>query len=212
MFYSVTIYVMWWKLIVLAHWSWEEGKPVCCQLFCTMNCIWLCTMAYVTLNKNPITIAIPTAIHSVNCYCNYHCHRRHHHYHHHYYCDTDMLKNYQMCSQRIFYKKLWFPSLVSAVKYCINFIEFKFGSVSVYLSDEYFCSILLTHFPLHKMAAISQTTFSHAFSWIKSFVFWFKFHWSLFLRVQLTISQHWFRQWLGVDQATNHYLNQCWPS
>ena len=27
----------------------------------------------------------------------------------------------------------------------------------------------------------------------ENFVFWFEFHWSLFLRVQLTISQHWFR-------------------
>ena len=48
----------------------------------------------------------------------------------------------------------------------------------------------LTHLPLDKMAAISQTIFSGAFSWMKSFVFWLKFHWNLF---QLTISQHWFR-------------------
>ena len=41
-------------------------------------------------------------------------------------------------------------------------------------------------FPLDKMAAILQTIFSVAFSWMKSFVFWLKFHWSLFLRVQLT--------------------------
>ena len=51
----------------------------------------------------------------------------------------------------------------------------------------------LTHLPLDKMVAISQTIFSDAFSWKKSFVFWWKFHWSLFLRVQLTITQHWFR-------------------
>ena len=31
--------------------------------------------------------------------------------------------------------------------------------------------------PVDKMAAISQTTFSNAFPWVKSFVFWFKFHW-----------------------------------
>ena len=47
--------------------------------------------------------------------------------------------------------------------------------------------------PLDKMTCISQTIFSDAFSWMKSFVFWLKFHWSLFLRVQLTITQHWFR-------------------
>ena len=31
-------------------------------------------------------------------------------------------------------------------------------------------------------------------------------------RVQLTITQHWLRWWLGVEEATSHYLNQCWPS
>ena len=51
----------------------------------------------------------------------------------------------------------------------------------------------LTHLSLDKMAAISQTTFSDAFSLMKSFLFWLKFHWSLFLRVHLTITQHWFR-------------------
>ena len=51
----------------------------------------------------------------------------------------------------------------------------------------------LTHLPLNKMATISQMIFSDAFWWMKNFVFWLKFHWSLFLRVQLTINQHWFR-------------------
>ena len=37
--------------------------------------------------------------------------------------------------------------------------------------------------PVDKMAAISQTIFSDVFSWVKSFVFWLKFNWSLFLRV-----------------------------
>ena len=51
----------------------------------------------------------------------------------------------------------------------------------------------LTHLPQDKMAAISQTIFSYAFSWMKRFVFWLKFHYNLFLRVQLTTAQHWFR-------------------
>ena len=41
---------------------------------------------------------------------------------------------------------------------------------------------LLTHLPLEKMAAVSQTIFSDAFSCMKSFAFWFKFHWRSFLR------------------------------
>ena len=54
-------------------------------------------------------------------------------------------------------------------------------------------AIVLTHWGRDKMDAISQTTFSNAFSWMKMFECRLKFHWSLFLRVQLTISQHWFR-------------------
>ena len=45
---------------------------------------------------------------------------------------------------------------------------------------------------------------------MKMFEFRLKFHWSLFLRVQSTIFKHWFRQWLGADKATSHYLNQWW--
>ena len=32
------------------------------------------------------------------------------------------------------------------------------------------------------------------------------------LGVQLKISHHWYRQWLGFAQATSHYLNQLWSS
>ena len=59
-------------------------------------------------------------------------------------------------------------------------------------------SIPLPYFPLNNMVAVSQTSFSDAFSWMKSFVFWSRFHRSLFLGVKLTITQHWFR-----------YQNQC---
>ena len=51
----------------------------------------------------------------------------------------------------------------------------------------------LTHWGRDNMAAIFQTTFSNRFSWKKMYEFWLTFHWSLFLGVQLTIFQHWFR-------------------
>ena len=41
-----------------------------------------------------------------------------------------------------------------------------------------------------KMATILQTTFSHLRSFMEIFVSWFKFHWNLFPRDQLTVSQH----------------------
>ena len=46
----------------------------------------------------------------------------------------------------------------------------------------------------------------HSLNWI--YEFRLKVHWNLFKRVKLTIFQHWFREWLGADQATCHYLNQ----
>ena len=70
----------------------------------------------------------------------------------------------------------------------------------------------LAHWGRDKMAAISWTTFSNAFPWMKKYTIWFKIHWSLLLRFQLTINQHWFGLWLGAEQVTSHYLNQWWPS
>ena len=55
-----------------------------------------------------------------------------------------------------------------------------------------FCYGWYTHPPMHKMAAISQTIFPDAFSWMKT-TFWLKFHWSLFVRVQLIMTRHWFQ-------------------
>ena len=69
----------------------------------------------------------------------------------------------------------------------------------------------LTPLPLDKMVAVSQTTFSNAFSRINIFVFRFTFHWSLFTSVQLTLSEHWIRQRLVAEPETRHYLNQCRP-
>ena len=68
----------------------------------------------------------------------------------------------------------------------------------------------LTHWGRDKMDAISQTAFSRPFSSMKIVVFWLNFHWNMFARIQWTIIQHWFRLWLGADQATSHYRNQWW--
>ena len=57
------------------------------------------------------------------------------------------------------------------------------------------------------MAPVLQTMFSNAFSSMKIFVFWLKFHWSLFIRVQLPITQHWFRS--PVQQQAIIETNKC---
>ena len=54
----------------------------------------------------------------------------------------------------------------------------------------------LTYWGRNKITAISQTTFSNAFSWMKIFKFRLRFRWCFFPRFQLTIFHHWFRWWL----------------
>ena len=51
----------------------------------------------------------------------------------------------------------------------------------------------LTHRGRDKIAAIFQTTFSNAFSLVKICEFWLNVHRNFFLKVQLTIFQHWCR-------------------
>ena len=51
----------------------------------------------------------------------------------------------------------------------------------------------LTHWGRDEIDAISQTPFSNAFSWMKMNDLRLGFHWSLFLRSELTIFHHWFR-------------------
>ena len=58
---------------------------------------------------------------------------------------------------------------------------------------QWLSSAFITHWGRDKMATISQTTFTNAFSCIKSIVLRFKFHRNVFPVVQLAISQHWFR-------------------
>ena len=70
----------------------------------------------------------------------------------------------------------------------------------------------ITHWGRGKISAFSQTTFLNAFYWMKMYESRLRFHRSSFQRFELTVFQHWFRQRLGADQATSHYLNQCWSN
>ena len=65
--------------------------------------------------------------------------------------------------------------------------------VNVGIPYALFLSLELTHWGWDKIEAILQTTFSNAISWMKMFEFRLKYHGRLFLNVQLTIFQHWFR-------------------
>ena len=80
----------------------------------------------------------------------------------------------------------------------IEILTFSFKKMCLKVSSAKWCPFclslnLLTHWGRVKMDAISQTTLSNAFSWMKMYECRLKFHWNLFLRFQLTIFQHWFR-------------------
>ena len=70
----------------------------------------------------------------------------------------------------------------------------------------------LPHLPLDKMAAILADDIFKCIFMNKNYRIPNKIALKFFPWVQLTMNQHWFRQWLGAEHATSHYLNQCWPS
>ena len=73
-------------------------------------------------------------------------------------------------------------------------------------TTEHFCSVN-SSVP-GQSGRLFANSFSDAFLWKLSFVFWLNFHWSLFARVQLSVSLHWFWWRHGTDWATNRSLNQ----
>ena len=62
--------------------------------------------------------------------------------------------------------------------------------------------------PAEKLPAISQKRFSDAILWMKSFLFWLKFHWGLFLRF------YWQQPTIGLDTglAPNWRQAVIWPN
>ena len=72
------------------------------------------------------------------------------------------------------------------------------------------CIGLLKLTSLDKMAAILADDNFECIFLNENNRFQFEFHW-MFLTVQLTITQHWFRYWLWAHSEPSHYLNQCWP-
>ena len=64
--------------------------------------------------------------------------------------------------------------------------------------------------PMDKIAAIFADDVFKCILIDESFVYPCEFHWNSLPRVQLTISQCWFSSWLDAEQATSHYLSQCW--
>ena len=69
-------------------------------------------------------------------------------------------------------------------------------------------NVFLTIVAEKKWSIFCKQTYSNLFSSMKIGVFWFKFYWNMFSRVQFSITQYWFRSWIGAKQATSYCLNQ----
>ena len=88
------------------------------------------------------------------------------------------------CALKCTWSTIWYGVMYAMLCYVMTWYNMIWYS---------FCKVnILTHWGLDKMAAFSQTALSNAFSLMKILEFRLKFHWSLFPRVLLTISQHWF--------------------
>ena len=88
-----------------------------------------------------------------------------------------LLKHWIFCFKMFFHLRTVFPMTVIFL-YETSLIQRIFSQLCGYWRIG-----SLTHWGRDKMDAISQTTFSSAFSWMKMFEFQLEFHWSLFLRV-----------------------------
>ena len=73
---------------------------------------------------------------------------------------------------------------------CVNGMLF---SVEMKQPRRILKEVFKTHWGRAKMAAIFQTTFSNACSWMRMYEFRLRFHWNVSLWLELTIFQHWFR-------------------
>ena len=89
-----------------------------------------------------------------------------------------------------------FSILVRCYLYIESGLSISFCFIECYL---YFPNIfILNQGPEHNVHPFVDDI-SNIFPWMKTLAFRFQFQWRLFLKVQLTIKQRWFRQWLGAE-------------
>ena len=104
-------------------------------------------------------------------------------------------------NNRKFWKSLITAYICRFARFLINIPHMTSAECCKYFHSQFFVTefIFLTfipalmHWTCSFKAGKSQTTFSNTFSSMTMFEFRLKFHRSLFLKVQMTISQHWLR-------------------
>ena len=107
-----------------------------------------------------------------------------------------MYHDQSCCCQSTGIDKRWAPNYSKHHNCCGPWEWIRQHMIRTYLNHAtILCnSCLLTHWGRDQIDAISQTTFSSAFSRNEMNEFRLGFHWSLFLRFELTTFQHWYVQ------------------
>ena len=71
---------------------------------------------------------------------------------------------------------------------------------------------MITHIKVGNALCSRCCSFNIHFSRMKKFVFWLKLHWNLIVRVQWTITQHWFRYPFVAYSAPNRRQTIIWTN
>ena len=130
-------------------------------------------------------------------------HHHHHHHHHHHPieklgCNSHGAIFIMMMRPPSVLKKDWNVSLYDLYIMFADTASFTMWVIILWIIIEVWTKwpqFRREHFQMHFLKII--------------FVIWFQFHWRLFQRVQLSISQFWFRPSLSSEQAATDYTGPC---
>ena len=105
-----------------------------------------------------------------------------------------------------------YPGTLSQIPVSVTHFKIRISSKASQSSNE-LQWLDLTHWGRDKMVAISQTTFSNAFSWMKMYKFRLRFHWIFSPRVESTMFMKTMRhighfRWLGPNVSWE--ISQIW--
>ena len=106
---------------------------------------------------------------------------------------------------------IWWRHYVNDIRHIIHTLGMFVQLISLCKCNHYLAEFI-NSFPLDKMStALADDILKGIFM-----------NWNLCILIRISLkfvpegpidnNQHWFRLWLGAEQATSHYLNKCLPS
>ena len=87
-------------------------------------------------------------------------------------------------------------------------MRYVWNTAQVALTKAFIQHVFLCIESLNRSWSDVHVTDANAFTWMKMYELRLKISPKFVPMAPLTVFQHWFRNWLGANQATSHYLNQ----